>query len=146
MIWQHPFLLISIVCCAPWILGCSSKDKGTKQEQKSESADPNNESKADPNIPDPTEIKPEIYGSTANSNIILRDSKGNWVSKETGDLYSGTVVFELAGNVWEEKFKDGVKISMRGWDKEKNPIELYSWNMDGTKKTNPQAIPVKLGE
>ncbi len=140
MIWKYPFLLIAVVYCVLWMLGCSSKDeeKNTGQEeaqQNPESTDPS-----------PTEIKPEIYGSTTNSNIIIRDPKGIWVLKKTGKPYSGTVVFQLEENTWEEKFKDGVKISMRGWDEEKKPIELYSWNMDGTKKNNPTATPINLGE
>ena len=155
MIRKHSFLLIAVVCYALWISGCSSKDeeKNTAQvkvlkgaQQNSESTDPSNEQKDGSVIPESTEIKPWIYGAAATQNTILRDLKGIWVLKNTGKPYSGTVVFQLEGNIWEERFEEGTKISIRGWDEEKKPIELYSWNMDGTKKNNPSATPINLGE
>ncbi len=110
--------------------GCSKNDKA----ESSQAAD----TAADTQEPDISEVQPaapeadSTGRSTEESVTIARQADGVW--RETGASvpYSGTVVHMLDDTRWEEKFENGVRVSVRAWDAEGNRVELHAWNTDGS--------------
>jgi len=82
-------------------------------------------------LPSLTELQPGSPGTPA---TISRKLDGLWYEGGGTEPYSGTVVFEEDKQRWEEKFMKGVRTHMRAWDEEGNPVQLHSWNTDGSPK------------
>ena len=85
-------------------------------------------------LPELSKAKPAEAGVQGNlqTTSIIRQSDGLWHEAGSGKIFYGTVVYEQDEMRFEEKFNNGVRISVRAWDKEANPVELHAWNEDGS--------------
>ncbi len=120
-------LLAHILAVASlWLAGgCSKKKSGG--EDGSESSGKNNRPKV-------SELQPakSSGGGSQRSSTIARQDDGLWREAGKRELFSGTVVHDLDDLRWEEKYKQGVRVSVRAWDKEGKPVPLHAWNADGS--------------
>tara|TARA_B100001939_G_C16675142_1_gene501964 strand:- start:44 stop:511 length:468 start_codon:yes stop_codon:yes gene_type:complete len=97
-------------------------------------------------IPEITKIQFQLFGSSPTNNQSIVKKNGTWLDNSSNAPFSGDVVWEQGKIVWEEKFTNGIRSSLKGWDEDGTQIELYSWNQDGTPKLNPHAYPLSLTE
>ena len=117
---------ILAVALVVMIGGCSKKKSADNTSEIDGDAPPK-----DSEIQPPEKSEPEPNQQNA-SGRIMRGNDGRWIETDSGDLFSGRVVHVLDSIRWEEKFQNGVRVFMRAWDEEDNPVELHGWNPDGS--------------
>ena len=118
-----------------WI-GCSKDDPA----EDSNSTDPDsNGTAADVDTrPDLTALRPTPSGDR-DSKGIHRNRSGDWVNNDTGQPFTGTVMFDLDELRWEEKYRNGQRTHVKAWDEFGDQVSLYSWNDDGSAKAKLEA-------
>ena len=85
-------------------------------------------------LPDMTKTKLQPATQPRTSGAIARKTDGLWYEGTSASPYTGRVVHEEDDQRWEEKFEQGARTFLRAWDKDGDPVELHSWNADGTPK------------
>ena len=111
--------------------GCSKKDTAEKDAAESSSKSAKFSSESD--LPKISKVQPAKDGGQR-SGTISRHADGLWHEANNREPFSGTVVHKLDDRRWEEKYKQGVRVSVRAWDKEGNRVPLHAWNSDGSPK------------
>ena len=118
-------------------VGCSKKDTAEKDASESSSESTKSSSESDKSssegdLPKISKVQPAKDGGQR-SGTISRQADGLWREAGSREPFSGTVVHDLDDQRWEEKYKQGVRVSVRAWDKEEgNPVALHAWNADGS--------------
>ena len=84
------------------------------------------------NVPPVTKLQPDTQPRTPDT--VARKTDGLWYEGTSASPYTGRVVHEEDDQRWEEKFEKGVRTFLRAWDKDGEPVELHSWNADGSPK------------
>jgi hypothetical protein len=83
------------------------------------------------NLPEISKLQP-AKASRAGANTITRQADGLWHSSADSKPFSGTVVYEQDDLRWQEKFEKGVRVFVKAWDEDGDPVELHAWNADGS--------------
>ena len=125
----HPHLLVWAAVLGLLLLGCSKKtdDGEVADELEAERV----EGEAFSNLPEISKLQP-AKAHRAGANTISRQADGLWHSSATGKPFSGPVVYEQDDLRWEEKYEKGVRVFVKAWDEDGQPVELHAWNADGS--------------
>ena len=123
------FLQILSLSAATLLLaaGCSKDKKGGENNAQGDSSNSDGGS-----APPVTELKSS--SEVGQPGAVSRKKDGLWYEAGASSPFSGRVVHEEDDNRWEEKFEKGVRTFLRAWDKDGEPVELHSWNADGSPK------------
>ena len=125
----HPYLLAWAAVLGLLLLGCSKKtDEGEVTDELEAEGE---EGEAFSNLPEISKLQP-AKASRAEANTIARQANGLWHSSAAGKPFSGTVVYEQDDLRWEEKYEKGVRVFVKAWDEDGQPVELHAWNADGS--------------
>ena len=84
------------------------------------------------NVPPVTKLQPATQPRATGP--VARKTDGLWYEGSSANPYTGRVVHKEDDQRWEEKFEKGVRTFLRAWDKDGEPVELHSWNADGSPK------------
>ena len=114
--------------CAGWftiallLLGCSERDGEPKADSGNQDA---NAHRA------PVDLPAQSKRNLANKLDLERRDDCLWY--KDGALFTGIAVirFDNGDIEWEETYKDGVRMKVKGWDVDREPMELFSWDKDG---------------
>ena len=107
--------------------GCSKKSSATKDTPKT------NDSDIGDSVPKFSKTQPTLK-QEPDSVSISRQADGLWHESGTGKIFTGRVVYGQDTLRWEEKYEQGVRVFVRAWDEEGDPVELHAWNADGSPK------------
>jgi hypothetical protein len=122
----HPHLLAWAAVLGLLLLGCSKKTDDGEVTDELEA-----EGEAFNNLPEISKLQP-AKAPRAGANTISRQTDGLWHSSATGKPFSGPVVYEQDDLRWEEKYEKGVRVFVKAWDEDGQPVELHAWNADGS--------------
>ena len=122
----HPHLLVWAAVLGLLLPGCSKK---TDDEEVTDELEA--EGEAFSNLPEISKLQP-AKAPRAGANTISRQADGLWHSSATGKPFSGPVVYEQDDLRWEEKYEKGVRVFVKAWDEDGQPVELHAWNADGS--------------
>jgi hypothetical protein len=122
----HPHLLAWAAVLGLLLLGCSKKTDDGEVTDELEA-----EGEAFNNLPEISKLQP-AKAPRAGANTISRQTDGLWHSSATGKPFSGPVVYEQDDLRWEEKYEKGVRVFVKAWDEDGQPVELHAWNTDGS--------------
>lgn len=126
-------LLKCLICAAVLGLllpGCSKGEEGEEATDEL-SAEGEGEGGAAGNLPKLSKIQP-AKSSSGGADTIVRQADGLWHTSTGGQLFSGTVVYEQDSMRWQEKYEKGVRVFVKAWDEDGQPVELHAWNADGS--------------
>ena len=117
MIGCSGFLTIALL-----LLGCSKNDEKPKTNSSNQEG---NFHQAPGDLP----AKPKQ--DLANKLDLERRDDCLWY--KDGAFFTGIAVirFDNGDIEWEETYKDGVRVKVKGWDVDREPMELFSWGKDG---------------
>jgi hypothetical protein len=107
--------------------GCSKKSSATKDTPKT------NDSDIGDSVTKFSKTQPTLK-QEPDSVSISRQADGLWHESGTGKIFTGRVVYGQDTLRWEEKYEQGVRVFVRAWDEEGDPVELHAWNPDGSPK------------
>ncbi len=122
----HPHLLAWAAVLGLLLLGCSKKTDDGEVTDELEA-----EGEAFSNLPEISKLQP-AKAPRAGANTISRQADGLWHSSATGKPFSGPVVYEQDDLRWEEKYEKGVRVFVKAWEEDGQPVELHAWNADGS--------------
>lgn len=121
------------------LAGCGSKDSPKSGEDQN--GTDTNATRSN-TLPELTPIQP-ITAEHQSKQGIRRNPSGSWIDNATGQLFTGTVVFDQDDLRWEEKYTRGTRTHVKEWDEDGLELILYSWNRDGSRKSKLNAEPPK---
>jgi hypothetical protein len=125
----HPHLLAWTAVLGLLLLGCSKKPDDGEVTDGLEAE--GQEGEAFSNLPEISKLQP-AKAPRAGANTISRQADGLWHSSADSKPFSGTVVYEQDDLRWQEKFEKGVRVFVKAWDEDGDPVELHAWNADGS--------------
>ena len=112
--------------------GCSKKSSATKDTQKTND---NGDNGIGDSVAEISKTLPTLKQEpTSDPASISRQANGLWHKSGTGKIFTGRVVYGKDALRWEEKYEQGVRVFVRAWDEEGDPVELHAWNADGSPK------------
>jgi hypothetical protein len=123
---KWPLQILAVGTAALLLAAGCSKDK-----QDADATDPGSPA-GNGNVPPVTKLQTATQPRTPDT--VARKTDGLWYEGTSASPYTGRVVHEEDDQRWEEKFEKGVRTFLRAWDKDGEPVELHSWNADGSPK------------
>ena len=133
-----PGQILALAAAALLLTSGCSKDKKTGGDANEGSGSEgggsgSNDSGSSGKLPSLTKLQPDDQ-PRATGGTIARKADGRWYEGASASPFTGVMVHRKDDQRWEEKFKNGVRTHIRTWDQEGEPVELHSWNADGTPK------------
>ena len=101
-------------------------------KDKKDADTPNTGGTVSEKVPPVTKLQPATQPRATGP--VARKTDGLWYEGSSANPYTGRVVHEEDDQRWEEKFEKGGRTFLRAWDKDGEPVELHSWNADGSPK------------
>ena len=124
---MNPAAHILAVAVLVLVGGCSKKNPVSDDASK-KSGDGIGDSP-----PKISKIQPSLNNDLAPvSGSITRQADGLWHESAAGKIFTGNVVYIQDSIRWEEKIQKGVRVFVKAWDEDGQPVELHAWNADGS--------------